>query len=60
MVQFYRNKYSVGKKIIIMDDDLQHPPQSLISIYEQLDLFDACYTLYKKENMSFGKYLSVH
>ena len=35
-------KNSTGDRIIIMDDDLQHPPQSLISIYEQLDLFDAC------------------
>ena len=41
-------KNSVGDRIIVMDDDLQHPPQSLISIYEQLDLFDACYTLYLK------------
>ena len=23
------------KKIIIMDDDLQHPPKSLISIYDK-------------------------
>ena len=40
-------KYSKGKKIIIMDDDLQHPPKSLISINDKLDRFDACYTLYK-------------
>ena len=48
-------KYSVGKKIIIMDDDLQHPPQSLISIYEQLDLYDACYTLYTKRKHVYWK-----
>ena len=42
-------KYSTGSKIVIMDDDLQHPPESLISIYSQLDLCDACYTLYLKE-----------
>ena len=41
-------KYSIGNKVIMMDDDLQHPPQSLISIYDQLDTFDACYTLYLK------------
>ena len=41
-------KFSIGNKIIMMDDDLQHPPQSLISIYNQLDLYDACYTLYLK------------
>ena len=48
-------KNSKGDRIIIMDDDLQHPPQSLISIYEQLDLFDACYTLYLKRKHVFWK-----
>jgi len=48
-------KYSIGKRIIIMDDDLQHPPQSLISIYEQLDLYDACYTLYLKRKHVYWK-----
>ena len=41
-------KYSIGNKVIMMDDDLQHPPQSLISIYDKLESFDACYTLYLK------------
>ena len=41
-------KYSIGNKIIMMDDDLQHPPKSLMSIYEKLDFYDACYTLYLK------------
>ena len=48
-------KNSTGDKIIIMDDDLQHPPLSLISIYEQLDLFDACYTLYLKRKHVYWK-----
>ena len=48
-------KNSTGDRIIIMDDDLQHPPQSLISIYEQLDKFDACYTLYIKRKHVFWK-----
>ena len=48
-------KYSIGNKIIIMDDDLQHPPQSLISIYDQLDLYDACYTLYIKRKHVYWK-----
>ena len=48
-------KYSIGKRIIIMDDDLQHPPQSLISIYQQLDLYDACYTLYLKRKHVYWK-----
>ena len=50
-------KYSTGSRIIIMDDDLQHPPQSLISIYEQLDLHDACYTLYFKRKHVYWKIL---
>ena len=48
---------STGKRIIIMDDDLQHPPQSLISIYEKLENFDACYTLYIKRKHVHWKIL---
>ncbi len=48
-------KHSIGNKIIIMDDDLQHPPKSLISIYQQLDLYDACYTLYSKRKHVYWK-----
>ena len=29
-----------------MDDDLQHPPSGLISIYKKLNECDLCYTLY--------------
>ena len=50
-------KHSIGNKIIIMDDDLQHPPESLIAIYEQLDLYDACYTLYLKRKHVYWKIL---
>ena len=46
---------SVGKKIIMMDDDLQHPPQSLIFINDQLDSYDACYTLYLKRKHVYWK-----
>ena len=53
-------KYSIGNKIIIMDDDLQHPPQSLISIYEQLDLYDACYTVYLKRKHVYWKIIVKH
>ena len=37
----------IGKKIITMDDDLQHPPEFLINIYNELKNNDACYTYYK-------------
>ena len=50
-------KHSIGNKIIIMDDDLQHPPESLIAIYEQLDLYDAWYTLYLKRKHVYWKIL---
>ena len=46
-----------GDKIIIMDDDLQHPPSYLLSIYKKLDLCDACYTNYKKRKHVFWKVL---
>ena len=53
-------KNSTGDRIIIMDDDLQHPPQSLISIYEKLDLFDACYTLYiKRKHVNWKIFVSI-
>ena len=48
-------KNSIGDRIIIMDDDLQHPPKSLVTIYEKLDLFDACYTLYVKRKHVYWK-----
>ena len=41
-------KFAKGKKIITMDDDLQHPPSSIMSIYNKLDDYDLCYTLYLK------------
>ena len=48
-------KFALGKKIILMDDDLQHPPASLIKIYNKLNNFDACYTLYLKRRHNFWK-----
>jgi undecaprenyl-phosphate 4-deoxy-4-formamido-L-arabinose transferase len=50
-------KFSKGDKIIVMDDDLQHPPSSLITIYNKLNSFDACYTLYLKRKHIFWKIL---
>ena len=46
-----------GEKIIMMDDDLQHPPSCLLSIYKKLDFCDACYTIYKKRKHVFWKVL---
>ncbi len=50
-------KFSKGEKIIVMDDDLQHPPSSIITIYNKLNNFDACYTLYLKRKHNFWKIL---
>ena len=53
-------KNSTGDRIIIMDDDLQHPPQSLMSIYEKLDFYDACYTLYiKRKHVNWKIFFSI-
>ena len=41
-------KFARGKRIITMDDDLQHPPSSIMSIYNKLNDYDLCYTLYLK------------
>ena len=35
-------KFSTGEKIVIMDDDLQHPPSSILSIYHKLNSYDVC------------------
>jgi|TARA_B110000305_G_scaffold237831_1_gene301978 undecaprenyl-phosphate 4-deoxy-4-formamido-L-arabinose transferase len=51
-------KFSKGDKIIVMDDDLQHPPSSLITIYNKLNDFDTCYTLYLKRKHIFWKILT--
>ena len=48
-------KYCSGKKIITMDYDMQHPPSYLINIYNKLDEFDSCYTLYVKRKHKFWK-----
>ncbi len=48
-------KYAKGKKIITMDDDLQHPPSSINQILITLKKYDLCYTLYLKRKHVFWK-----
>jgi undecaprenyl-phosphate 4-deoxy-4-formamido-L-arabinose transferase len=43
-------KFAKGKKIITMDDDLQHPPSGIMDIYNKLDACDLCYTIYLNRN----------
>ena len=52
-------KYAKGKKIITMDDDLQHPPSSIIQILQTLKKYDLCYTLYlKRKHLLWKKTVS--
>lgn len=52
-------KYARGKKIITMDDDLQHPPKSLNNIIDALNSYDLCYTLYiKRKHLIWKKTVS--
>ena len=45
-----------GDKIITMDDDLQHPPESIKDIYDELEKnFDSCYTYYLNRQHPFWK-----
>ena len=49
-------KYSRGKYLILMDDDLQHDPKYIPNILEQLLRgYDACYVRYLKRKHSFWK-----
>ena len=48
-------KYAKGKKIITMDDDLQHPPESIEDIMSKLNKHDLCYTIYLKRKHIFWK-----
>ena len=50
----------VGDKIITMDDDLQHPPESIKDIYDELQKnFDSCYTYYlNRQHPLWKKFIS--
>ena len=49
-------KYSSGKKIITMDDDLQHSPKSINDLLSELDKgFDVCYTSYLNRQHAIWK-----
>ena len=52
-------KYAKGKKIITMDDDLQHPPSSINQILNALEEYELCYTLYlKRKHVAWKKGVS--
>ena len=49
-----------GDIIIIMDDDLQHPPESIIDLYNELNKdFDVCYVYYlNRQHPLWKKFVS--
>ena len=53
-------KHSTGKKIITMDDDLQHSPSSINDLLNELDKgFDVCYTSYlNRQHTAWKKFVS--
>tara|TARA_B100000614_G_scaffold250214_1_gene260070 strand:+ start:191 stop:949 length:759 start_codon:yes stop_codon:yes gene_type:complete len=49
---------STGDYVVTMDDDLQHPPESIEPILQQLaNGFDVCYTNYINRKHNFWKHL---
>ena len=51
--------YCLGKYIITIDDDLQHPPEFIPNILEQLKNYDVCYTKYRnRKHIKWKKFVS--
>ena len=46
-------KFAKGRKIITMDDDMQHSPNYILKIYNALDENDLCYSIYTKRQHGF-------
>lgn len=52
-------KFAKGSKIIIMDDDLQHPPEYILDIYDKLDVYDFVTPAMLNASIFFGRLLLV-
>ena len=51
--------YCNGNFIVTMDDDLQHPPEYVPEIVEQLKSYDVCYTNYiNRKHLGWKKAVS--
>jgi polyisoprenyl-phosphate glycosyltransferase len=51
-------KESVGRYVVVMDDDLQHPPEAIPEIVERLrNGADVCYTIYRHRKHAAWKKL---
>jgi undecaprenyl-phosphate 4-deoxy-4-formamido-L-arabinose transferase len=50
--------HACGEVVVIMDDDLQHPPQTIMALVAAVrDGFDVCYTTYVNRQHAFWKRL---
>ena len=47
--------YAAGERIVIIDDDLQHPPEAIPQMLAELDRFDVCYTRYLNRRHALWK-----
>ncbi|UVK45388.1 glycosyltransferase family 2 protein [Mesorhizobium sp. AR07] len=49
-------RYSRGRIVIVMDDDLQHPPSAILALAEKIEAgYDVCYTHYKERKHAAWK-----
>lgn len=50
--------FAEGEVVVIMDDDLQHPPREIVNLYKAIkDGADVCYTRYKNRHHALWKKL---
>jgi len=50
--------FAKGEVVVVMDDDLQHPPQQIVNLYQAVRAgSDVCYTRYRKQHHALWKIL---
>jgi polyisoprenyl-phosphate glycosyltransferase len=50
--------HAQGERVVVMDDDLQHPPSAIPTLLAELDRgFDVCYTRYRNRQHALWKRL---
>lgn len=50
-------KHFKGENVVCMDDDLQHDPEHIVKMVDQLKKYDVCYVKYKKREHNIYKIL---
>jgi glycosyltransferase involved in cell wall biosynthesis len=54
-------RHATGRSVVIMDDDLQHPPEAITRMVAELDRgYDVCYTRYIDRKHPLWKRLGSH